>query len=165
MSMIAELAALTVGFVVSLLTMPIIMKFMKMMGMVGIDVHKKDRPSIPEMGGVAVLVGLTASVLLVMFLMPEKVRLLMSFLSSALIAGIVGAVDDLRPLNARIKPLLTVFSGIPILLLGTYNPRGPIFPIIGQTRLTIVYPLIILIAMAVTSNAVNMMDPFNGTMS
>jgi len=163
--MIAELAALTVGFVVSLLTMPIIMKFMKMMGMVGIDVHKKDRPSIPEMGGVAVLVGLTASVLLVMFLMPEKVRLLMSFLSSALIAGIVGAVDDLRPLNARIKPLLTVFSGIPILLLGTYNPRGPIFPIIGQTRLTIVYPLIILIAMAVTSNAVNMMDPFNGTMS
>ena len=89
----------------------------------------------------------------------------MSFLSSSLIAGAVGAVDDLRPLNAKIKPFLTVFSGIPILLLGTYNPRGPIFPIIGQTRLTIVYPLIIVIAMAVTSNAANMMDPFNGTMS
>jgi len=163
--MIVELAALVVGFFVSFLSMPIVMKFMKRKGIVGIDMHKKDRPSIPEMGGIAVLIGITASVLIVILLMPEKAKLLISFLTASLIAGMVGAVDDLKPLSAKIKPFLTLFSGIPILLLGAYNPRGPIFPIVGQTRLTIVYPLMILIAMAVTSNAVNMMDPFNGTMS
>ncbi len=165
MLMIVELAALAVGFAVSLLSMPIVMKFMKRRGIVGIDMHKKNLPSIPEMGGVAVLLGVAASVLAVLVLMPEKTDLLISFLTSTVIAGIVGAVDDLKPLNAKIKPFLTLFSGIPILLLGTYNPRGPVLPIVGQTRLTIVYPLMIIIAMAVTSNAVNMMDPFNGTMS
>jgi len=165
MLMIVEIAALAVGFAVSFLSMPMVMRFMRRRGIVGVDVHKKNSPSIPEMGGLAVLFGVAASVLAAIILMPEKNRLLISFLSSTLIAGIVGAVDDLKPLNAKIKPLLTLFSGIPILLLGTYNPRGPVFPIVGQTRLTIVYPLVILIAMTVTSNAVNMMDPFNGTMS
>ena len=163
--MIIELAALAVGFVVSLLSMPIVMGFMKRRGIVGTDVHKKDRPLIPEMGGIAVIIGVTASVLTVMALTPEKTRLLLSFLSPVLITGIIGAVDDLKPLNAKVKPFLTLFSGLPILLLGAYNPRGPVFPIIGQPRLTIVYPVMIIIALAVTSNAVNMMDPFNGTMS
>jgi len=163
--MIVELAALAIGFAVSFLSMPIVMKFMERKGIVGIDVHKKDRPSIPEMGGIAVLIGLTVSVLAVILLTPEKTHLLISFLSAALIAGAIGAVDDLKPLNAKVKPFLTLSVGIPILLLGTYNPRGPIFPIIGQTRLTIVYPIMIIVALAVTSNAVNMMDPFNGTMS
>jgi len=163
--MIVELIALAIGFVASFLSMPIVMKFMEKKGIVGIDVHKKDSPSIPEMGGIAVLIGLTISVLAVTLLMPEKTHLLISFLSAALIAGAIGAVDDLKPLNAKVKPFLTLFAGIPILLLGTYNPRGPIFPIIGQARLTIVYPIMIIVALAVTSNAVNMMDPFNGTMS
>lgn len=163
--MIVELAALTVGFIVSLLSMPLVMRLMKKRGIVGIDVHKKNHPSIPEMGGVAVIIGVTASVLTVIALTPGKTHLLISFLASALIAGVVGAVDDLKPLNAKVKPFLTLFSGIPILLLGTCNPRGPVFPIVGQTRLTIVYPVMIIIALAVTSNAVNMMDPFNGTMS
>jgi len=163
--MIVELAALAVGFTVSLLSMPIVMRFMKKKGILGIDMHKKDHPSIPEMGGIAVIIGVTASVLAVIALTPGKSRLLISFLASALIAGAVGAVDDLKPLNAKVKPLLTLLSGVPILLLGAYNPRGPIFPIVGQTRLTIVYPIMIIIALAVTSNAVNMMDPFNGTMS
>ena len=163
--MVVELAALAVGFAVSLLSMPLVMKFMERRGIVGIDMHKKNRPSIPEMGGVAVLIGLTTSVLSAIILMPEKTRMLISFLSATLIAGAIGATDDLKPMNAKVKPLLTLFSGIPILLLGTYNPRGPVFPMVGQTRLTIVYPLMIIAALAVTSNAVNMMDPFNGTMS
>jgi len=165
MLMIVEILVFAVGFIVSFLIMPVVMNFMRRKGIVGIDMHKKDRPSIPEMGGIAVLIGLTASVLIVILLMPEKTRLLISFLSTTLIAGAVGAVDDLRPLSAKVKPFLTLFAGVPILLLGTYNPRGPILPIIGQTRLTIVYPFVIIVALAVTSNAVNMMDPFNGTMS
>ncbi|RJS84007.1 hypothetical protein CW706_05065 [Candidatus Bathyarchaeota archaeon] len=163
--MISEFVTLIVGFITSILSMPLVMKFMKKKGIVGIDMHKKNKPAIPEMGGVAVIIGIAASVVVASVLTSEKTRLLLSFLASTLIAGIVGAADDLKPLSARIKPFLTLFSGMPILMLCTYDPRGPIFPIIGRTRLTIVYPLLIIVALAVTSNAVNMLDPFNGTMS
>jgi len=119
---------------------------------------------IPEMGGIAVLAGLTVSVAGAAVLMPEKIGLLASFLATTLIAGVIGAVDDMKTLNAKVKPLLTAFASAPILLMGTYSPY-PAFPIVGAVRLTIVYRLLIPFAIAVPSNAVNMMDPFNGTMS
>jgi len=116
------------------------------------------------MGGIAVLIGLVSSVSAAILLLPEKATILVSFLSTALIAGVVGALDDLKPLNAKVKPLLTAFASVPILVFHTYKPY-PSFPIIGRTRLTVVYPFLIPLAIAVPSNAVNMMDPFNGTMS
>jgi len=137
---------------------------MRARGIVGRDVHKKDRPIIPEMGGLAILLGLAVSTLIGLVLFPYITKLLISFFSTMLIAGIVGAIDDLKPLNARVKPFLTTFACLPILLLRTYTP-SIIFPLIGSTRLTKVYPLLIPIVMAVTTNAVNMMDPFNGVMA
>ena len=110
------------------------------------------------------MVTLIISTLIGVALMPRKTELLFSFLFTTLIAGAIGAIDDIKPLNARVKPFLTTLACIPILVLGTYTP-SIIFPLIGRTRLTKVYPLLIPIVMAVTSNAVNMMDPFNGVMA
>ena len=140
------------------------MKIMKERGVTGIDVHKRDLPVVPEMGGIAIIVGLALSILGAILIQPEKLVFLASFLFTVLIAGAVGIVDDLKTLSARMKPFLLLFAGLPILLMGTYDPF-PVFPLIGATRLTIIYPLFIPIAIAVCSNAVNMMDPFNGTMS
>jgi UDP-N-acetylglucosamine--dolichyl-phosphate N-acetylglucosaminephosphotransferase len=117
------------------------------------------------MGGLAVLAGTTVSVVAAVLLLPEMFSVAASFLGSTLIAGLIGALDDFKSLNAKVKPVLTLFAGLPILALHTYNPMGLVFPIIGQTRMTMVYPFLIPVAIAVTSNAVNMMDPFNGTMS
>ncbi|MCW4019938.1 MAG: hypothetical protein NWF14_01730 [Candidatus Bathyarchaeota archaeon] len=163
--MIGELIVFALGFAVSFLSIPAVMQAMRRKKIVGVDVHKKERPAVPEMGGIAVLIGLTVSVSAATILAPEKARLLTGFLATALIAGAVGAIDDLKSLNAKVKPFLSTFASIPILVMHAYNPLGPFFPVIGQTRLTMVYPLLIPIAIAVTSNAVNMMDPFNGTMS
>ena len=162
--MLTELAVLVLGFAASFLSMPVVIQKMRMKRIVGVDIHKKDRPVVPEMGGIAVLIGLTVSVSVAILLSPENMMMLISFFSTTLIAGIIGAVDDLKTLSAKVKPLLTLFASLPILLLGTYNPH-PVFPLIGQTRMTLVYPLLIPFVTAVTSNAVNMMDPFNGTMS
>jgi len=161
--MFRTLVLFLVGFLTAFVIFPLIMKITKTKGIVGRDVHKKDRPVIPEMGGIAILFGLAASSLTGWILIPKNGILFLSFFSTTLIAAIVGAVDDLRPLNARVKPFLTLFACVPILLLGTYTPNI-YFPFIGGTRLTRVYPLLIPIVMAVTSNAVNMMDPFNGVM-
>lgn len=153
------------GFVVTLGSMPFVIRTMRKKGIGGIDVHKKDKPFVPEMGGIAVLAGTAVSVVTAILLFPESTNAALSFLACVLIAGLVGAVDDFKNLNAKAKPFLTLFASLPILIMHTYNPRGVVFPFIGQTRMTIVYPFLIPLAIAVTSNATNMMDPFNGTMS
>jgi UDP-N-acetylglucosamine--dolichyl-phosphate N-acetylglucosaminephosphotransferase len=152
------------GFIVCFLSLPVVMKKMKERGIVGYDVHKIDHPLIPEMGGLAILLGLLISTAVSLFIIPNKRELFLSFIGTVLIAGLIGAYDDLRPLNAKLKPLLTAVAGLPIYFMNTYTP-SIVFPFIGGTRLTRVYPLLLPIVMAVTSNAVNMMDPFNGVMA
>ncbi len=159
-----DLAIFSLGFLTVLLGMPPALKELKKRGIVGTDVHKLSRPLVPEMGGIVIIVGLVVSIIGGILMKPEKTWLLMSFLGTVVIAGLIGAYDDLKPLNARVKPILTAFAGLPILLMSTYTP-SIVFPFIGGTRLTRVYPLLLPIVMAVTSNAVNMMDPFNGVMA
>jgi UDP-N-acetylglucosamine--dolichyl-phosphate N-acetylglucosaminephosphotransferase len=162
--MLGALVVFIVGFVTCFFSLPFVMKIMRMRGIVGRDIHKKERPTIPEMGGICIIAGLTLSTLAGIALLPENTIVFMSFFSTTLISGVIGAIDDLKPLNARVKPFLTMFAGVPILVLGSYAP-SIVFPLIGGTRLTMVYPLLIPLVMAVTSNAVNMMDPFNGVMA
>lgn len=161
---IVDMAVMAVGFVVSFLVLPPVMRLMRSKGIVGVDVHKRNRPKIPEMGGVSILIGLTVSMAAASMVTPHAWSRLTAFLAASVTAGLIGAVDDLRPLNAKVKPLLTMLAGVPILVLRAYNPYLAL-PIVGYTRLTVVYPLLILPAIAVCSNAVNMMDPFNGTMT
>lgn len=142
---------------------PVVAKFMKRHGITGKDVHKIGGPEIPEMCGIAVLVGLSVAVIGYAILAPGSAREAMAWLGTILIAGAIGIVDDIHPLGPKTKPLLTAVACVPILLLGTYAPY-PELPFIGEARLTIVYPLLIPLAIAVTSNAVNMMDVMNGAM-
>jgi len=162
--MIEATMLLALGFAVTFASLPRIMELMMKRGVAGRDVHKKEKPIVPEMGGLAVLLGLVVCCIVGIYLIPEKASVFVSFLATVLIAGAIGAVDDLVTLNARVKPFLMTFASLPILILGTYTP-SIVFPYMGASRLTKVYPLLIPIVMAVTSNGVNMMDPFNGTMS
>lgn len=153
----------TVSFIVTFVTTPIIGKMMQRHGITGKDVHKPTGKQLPEMCGLAMLIGLTAGMAVCLIAFPGSTRETAAFIGAVLIAGTIGFIDDLRPLSARIKPLLTAVACVPILLLGTYDPY-PIIPFVGPVRLTIIYPLLIPVALAVTSNAVNMMDVMNGAM-
>jgi UDP-N-acetylglucosamine--dolichyl-phosphate N-acetylglucosaminephosphotransferase len=150
-------------FAVTFLSTPVIARFMKSHGITGKDVHKIGGPEIPEMCGMAILFGLSVGATGYAILVPGSEREAMAFLGATLIAGSIGIVDDRHPLGPKTKPLLTAIACVPILLLGTYVPY-PNLPLIGEARLTIVYPLLIPLAIAVTSNAVNMMDVMNGVM-
>jgi UDP-N-acetylmuramyl pentapeptide phosphotransferase/UDP-N-acetylglucosamine-1-phosphate transferase len=151
------------AFVVTYLTTPPLASWLERRGIVGIDVHKLDRPNIPEMCGLSIIAGIAAGTLSLEMLNGLSLDTI-AFLTTVLIAGGIGTVDDLRPLNPKLKPALTALAAVPILLLGTYNPH-PVFPLIGAFRLTIVYPILIFFAIAVPANAVNMLDVFNGSMS
>ena len=160
----ALLATFVVGFAFTYILTPIIASKTARSGIVGVDVHKLDKRKVPEMGGLSIVIGLSASAIVSMIIFPDHITKFIAFLLTVLIAGFVGVRDDIKPLNPKLKPLLTAAASIPILLLGVFYPR-PSLPFIGKTRLTIVYPLIIPFAVAVPANAVNMMNPFNGVMT
>ncbi len=162
--MFQTLITLIVGFLVCYIALPPLIVKLRKSKIVGVDVHKKYRPIVPEMGGIAIIIGLTASILSCIVIFPDKTPMLLVFLTTVLMAGAVGALDDFKTLRAKVKPLLTALASIPILLTRTYNPF-PILPFVGPTRLTYVYPLLMPFAISIPSNAVNMMDPFNGTMA
>jgi len=166
--MFTELFTSVVAFLVSTLTtllfIPMVADKMRKRGMVGVDVHKQYKPKVPEMCGIGILVGLTVSIMVSLTLLQKYMIDFLTFLSVVLSSGLIGVVDDLKRLGPRIKPLLTAFASLPILLTGAYDVR-PVLPIVGRTRLTVIYLLLIPFAIAVPSNAVNMMDPLNGVMS
>lgn len=152
-----------ITFLATFIATPAVAKLMKRRGITGEDVHKLSKVKIPEMCGLAILFGLTIGITAYAVLRPSSVREAVAFLGTVLIAGGIGIVDDLRPLGARVKPLLTAVACLPILILGTYVP-DPVIPLIGHVRLTLVYPILIPIAIAITSNGINMMDIMNGSM-
>ncbi len=153
-----------VAFFVTFIGTPAVGNAMKRRGITGEDVHKLTKVRVPEMGGIAILLGLTIGTMATVILVPDSRLVVIAFIGTVLIAGGIGVVDDLRPLGARVKPLLTAIACLPILILRTYDPF-PTIPLIGTVRLTVVYPLLIPLAIAVTSNAVNMMDVMNGSMA
>ena len=150
-------------FVATFAATPIVAKAMKSRGIIGVDVHKTSKTEVPEMCGLAILIGLSVGTVVYCLTIPTAVREAAAFIGTVLIAGAIGIIDDLHPLGARTKPLLTALACVPILALGTYVPY-PDIPLYGPVRLTIVYPILIPIAIAVTSNSINMMDVMNGSM-
>mgnify|MGYP000450396799 CR=1 FL=1 len=153
-----------ITFLVTFIATPLIGRELKRRGIAGKDVHKPSKDELPEMCGLAIMLGLAIGAASILVLYPKSSRETIAFLGTVLIAGGIGIIDDIRPLGPRIKPVLTAIASLPILVLGTYNAR-PIIPLVGEVRLTIVYVLLIPIAIAVTANAVNMMDVMNGSMS
>lgn len=153
-----------IGFIITLLLIPSVSKFMFKHGIIGIDVHKLDRPKIPELCGITIVIGVTVSAIIFSLFYPEQNIWILAFVSSTLIAAIVGILDRITKIGPRLKPVLVALGAIPIIFLAVYNPY-PEFPFIGATRLTIIYPLLIPIALAVTANSVNMLDVFNGSMT
>jgi UDP-N-acetylmuramyl pentapeptide phosphotransferase/UDP-N-acetylglucosamine-1-phosphate transferase len=152
------------AFVTTYVTITPLASWLKHRGIVGVDIHKLNKPKIPEMCGLAVIAGLVVASLLSSRLFGANWREAAAFLGTVLVAGVIGAIDDVKPLGSKLKPVLTALAAVPILLLGTYNPH-PFLPFVGTLNLPILYPLLIPVAIAVPANAVNMLDVFNGSMS
>jgi len=168
MTLISDLifAALAffLSFLITFVLMPFLIQKFKEKGIVGVDVHKPEKPEIPEMGGLSILISTVIATVFLTVIYKDLMKFFITFLIVVIAIGVIGAIDDIKPLNPKLKPTLTALASLPIIFFGTYVPR-PVFPIIGITRLTIVYPLLIIASLAVSTNAVNMLDVFNGSMA
>jgi len=164
---IADYAILAViSFATTLISTYFIMVIERKYGILSVDVHKPNKPLIPKIGGIALLINyaLMASILVLLKALrfTQYPTILIPYIASVIISGILGLIDDLRGISPILKILLFMLPGLPIVLLHAYNPR-PYVPLIGTLRLTIIYPLLILVLYTVLSNAFNMADTHNGT--
>jgi len=154
-----------VGFFVTLLIIPYVIKYMKKKGKVGYDIHKNDRPEIAESGGISIVIGILVASTLAMILFPVFFNVIFIFSLTIILAAIIGLVDDIKKLRSRYKILLTLFTGSFIFFANYYNfikISSPTLPFLGTTRLTLLYPLMVPIIVAVFANTVNMMEGYNG---
>jgi len=157
------------GFMVTLTLTPHLIRAFKRRNIVGVDVHKLEKPLIPEMGGLAIIAGIACSVFVMMMLNHSIIVQLAVLLATVLVAGLIGTIDYLRVLPAKLKTALTVACFIPIVIAYLLFPSSislgrPQLPMVGRLRLTIIYWVLLPFAIAVPANAVNMMDTFNGVM-
>lgn len=154
-----------VGFLITYLIIPYLIKFMKRKGYVGIDIHKNAEPEIPESGGISMIIGLMISLIILIIFFPAFFKETLIFLFTVLLAGVIGFVDDRRKLRSRYKIILSIFSGSIIFLanfFGFITIDSPTILFIDRTRITIIYPFLIPLIVAVFTNTVNMLEGYNG---
>ncbi len=150
-----------IGLATSMLTLKYIARNFIKLGISGVDYHKPGKPRIPEMGGLAFIIGVAAASIPAV-LLNLHVSEVLGVLLTVLATGLVGVIDDLKKLGALEKPLLTAAAGLPLILLHPYSgslvlPLGIIF------RIPLIYMVVIPGLLAVVSNSVNMFDTMNGT--
>jgi UDP-N-acetylmuramyl pentapeptide phosphotransferase/UDP-N-acetylglucosamine-1-phosphate transferase len=135
-----------------------------------LDYHKADRPSVPRPGGPAILAAVIIGEA-ILFVVSGSYAIL-GLIFTTLIAGIIGIVDDLRTLGGIIKPALLLVAGVPLVAIEFFVPNAKVYtpsfylPLIHHaTRVPIIYPLIVLIAIPVVTNTINTIDVLNGVVS
>jgi len=130
------------------------------LGFTAVDIHKPSRTVVAKSGGVALIISLALGAALGKLLGVLESSTI-TYVVAALIAGAIGLVDDIVHLSVRLKLVLFALPSLPILVYDTYYPR-PYVPPVGYLRLTIVYPLLVVVAYDVLANAFNMSDTHNG---
>ncbi|MCK4380757.1 MAG: hypothetical protein KAW51_06415, partial [Candidatus Lokiarchaeota archaeon] len=154
-----------VGFLITYVVLPYLIKFMKRKGYVGIDIHKNDKPEIAESGGLSIIIGFSVSSIFLIIFFPEFFKETFTFLLTVLLAGGIGFLDDRKKLRSRYKIVLSVFSGSIIFLaniFGFITIASPTIPFLDRTRLTVIYPFLVPLIVAVFTNTVNMLEGYNG---
>ncbi|RLG44450.1 MAG: hypothetical protein DRN92_07965 [Thermoproteota archaeon] len=157
-------AILMVGYLSTELLLRLFIPRLKSAGILGEDIHKPDKPKIAERGGYALVLGIIITQIVVSVAVRQIQKYSLTLLCSTLIAAIVGSLDDMIDLGGKLKPLLSLPSGLPLLTSGLLYPR-PVLPLIGRARLHYAYPIAALLLPGVFSNAINMIDVLNGMMA
>ena len=89
------------GFLLTLLVTPVWIKSAKRVGLTGKDMNKPNKREVAEAGGISVLLGFILGVLSYIFLKTfyfksqDNLIEIFAILTSILIVGVVGLIDDL----------------------------------------------------------------------
>lgn len=136
-------------------------------GWVGFDIHKKSRPRTAESGGIGLVIGAVVGLIpiLIIYRNTEFVRNGITLIATIVCSAAIGFIDDRKRMPSLRKIVLMILCGAPLFLLnwfGYISVKSPTIPVLGTLRLTIIYPLVLPIIIAVMTNTVNMLEGYNG---
>jgi len=172
--------AIIASFFATLAIMPKMILFLQKIRMVGIDIQKKNRPKIAEMGGPSIVFGFLSGIFLYIWIKVflyggiEDIGTMFAGIMTIMIITLVGVFDDLSILMRsrkgfkRIglkqwqKPLLTLVAAVPLMAIMAGSSAMSI-PLVGIVDFGIWFPLILIpLAIVGASNATNMLAGMNG---
>jgi UDP-N-acetylglucosamine--dolichyl-phosphate N-acetylglucosaminephosphotransferase len=136
-------------------------------GIVGIDVHKPDRPEVPKGGGFVLLMAIVTSLLFIIglttFQSLDGVNPgILAALVSILMASMIGLLDDNLDFSNRTKIVLPLIASIPMIVMQVGTTTMTI-PFLGTLDLGIAYPLIVIpLMMTFIIDSTNMYGGMNG---
>jgi UDP-N-acetylglucosamine--dolichyl-phosphate N-acetylglucosaminephosphotransferase len=160
------LIAIILAFSLVVITMPKTIKILKEKDIMGIDVHKPDKPKVAKGGGFVVLFAMVTSLLIVIgittFQGQEVDTGLLAALVSILLAGMIGLLDDNLDFRNRTKIVLPMLASIPMMAMQVGTTTMSI-PLIGTVDLGVLYALVVIpLMMTFIIDSTNMYGGMNG---
>ncbi len=154
---------------VFILTPPLITK-MKAGGMVGIDINKRTKTPIAELGGISALFAFSLSLSLVVGLQKLLGNVaeppFLAAISVFFIAATIGLIDDISDLPQRVKAVAVAFAALPLMLVHLGAPIigfpfGYQLAFSGESHL-LYWLILVPIGITGIANAMNMSAGYNG---
>ena len=157
--------SLSVSFFVTILIIPWLIANMKKKGFIGRDMNKVENIEIPEMGGIAVVIGFMAGVYSLLFL--DHIYNTDNHFSDFFLASLItligiaftGLLDDLLDMRQRTKAVLPFIFSLP---LGIYASEVMYFPFLGEYDFGSFMLFIVPFGVTCAANSMNMLEGFNG---
>ena len=153
-------ASAVASFVATFLFVPWLIRNLRGTSAVGRDINKAGRPKVPEMGGLAVIVGSCVGITLLVVFSPSETSRVYYYaaLTASLGAGVVGVMDDAFNLRKRTKAIGPFLLALPLGFAALASGNTVLFGV------SVGYLIVPVVAAGVTSaaNAANMLEGLNG---
>ncbi|MEM4272058.1 MAG: hypothetical protein QXH30_00545 [Candidatus Bilamarchaeaceae archaeon] len=156
------------SFIISNLSAKLLAPKLKAAGITGKDVNKPGMPEVAEMGGMAVVIGFSAGILLAIALntfngMEFNILYILAGLITIHALAFVGIIDDLLSIPQWAKALMPLFAAVPLIAVTAAGSTEMGIPFVGTIDFGAFYVLVLIpIGVAVASNLTNMLAGFNG---
>jgi UDP-N-acetylglucosamine--dolichyl-phosphate N-acetylglucosaminephosphotransferase len=166
--MLTLLAVLAFSLLVTLALSHFLVPRLKRFGITGKDVNKEGRPEVAEMGGIAIVAGLTAGVLLAIMLntfngLDFNITYVLAALVTIHAMAFIGIVDDLLDIPQVVKAFLPLAAAVPLVAVSAVGSTAIAVPFLGELDLGMLYIVVLIpVGVAVASNLTNMLAGFNG---
>lgn len=169
---ITFLLALIISYFVTFQMIPFWRKRAMALKISGKDIHKIHSEEVAEMGGITIMMGFTAGLMVYIALLSyynhniERIALILAVMSSISIGTIVGILDDILGWKIGLKqwqkPLMMLFAALPLMAL-SFKYSFLYIPLVSSLDIGIFYALLVIpITLIGTSNGFNMVGGYNG---
>lgn len=168
------------SFIVVWFAVPWLIRYLRRLNIVVVDMHKASKPPIPSSGGLAVMAGIFIGLMSFVFFRtffsgvssfeyPLFINLFAA-VATILMICFVGFIDDSiikldhssSGLKQWQKPLLTLVAAVPLMVVKAGETVMQL-PFIGRVDVGILYPLVFVpIGVVGAANMVNLLGGFNG---